>query len=233
MTVRARWAPRCRRTDHQPDRRCTDRRASALDAGGARRRARPVGRDAARVAHGGRPPSAPQVLIRIADTLEAHRDELAALITLEMGKTIAEARAEVDKSAGACRYYAEHGEAHLAQLAVETEWAESYVQFPPLGVVLAVMPWNYPVWQVLRAAAPIWAAGNTVVLKHASNVTGSALRLAEILADVAEDGALLETVVTGPRGRRAPDRRPADRGRHAHRAPRPPGSPSRPPAPAT
>jgi succinate-semialdehyde dehydrogenase / glutarate-semialdehyde dehydrogenase len=140
------------------------------------------------------------VLLRIADALTAHREELAALATLEMGKTITEARGDVDKSAWTCRYYAEHAERHLAALAVETDKPETYVQFPPLGVVLAVMPWNYPVWQVIRAAAPIWAAGNTVVLKHASNVTGSALRLAELFAGVAPDGALLETVVTGPEG---------------------------------
>jgi acyl-CoA reductase-like NAD-dependent aldehyde dehydrogenase len=135
------------------------------------------------------------VLNRISDLLLEHRDELALLMTLEMGKTIVEARAEVEKSASNCRYYAEHAEAQLAALSVETDWTASYVQFPPLGVVLAVMPWNYPVWQVLRAGAPIWAAGNSVVLKHASNVTGSALRLAEILAPASEDGALLETVV--------------------------------------
>jgi succinate-semialdehyde dehydrogenase/glutarate-semialdehyde dehydrogenase len=137
------------------------------------------------------------VLVRMADALTARRDELATMITLEMGKTITEARAEVDKSASGCRYYAEHGEEHLARLSIETDWTDSYVQFPPLGVVLAVMPWNYPVWQVLRAGAPIWAGGNTVVLKHASNVTGSALLLAEVLASVSEDGALLETVVMG------------------------------------
>jgi succinate-semialdehyde dehydrogenase / glutarate-semialdehyde dehydrogenase len=140
------------------------------------------------------------VLTKMSDALLAHRDELAALMTLEMGKTIAEARGEVEKSALNCRYYAEHGAAHLADIPVETEWRDTHVQFAPLGVVLAVMPWNYPVWQVIRAGAPIWAGGNTIVLKHASNVTGSALRLAEVLADVADDGPLLETVVVGAAG---------------------------------
>lgn len=137
------------------------------------------------------------VLLKVADALTAHREELAGLITLEMGKTITEARAEVEKSAQACRYYAAHGEAHLAPLEVDTEWRDTFVQFVPMGVVLAVMPWNYPVWQVIRAGAPIWAAGNTLILKHASNVTGCALRLAEVLAGVSDDGPLLETVVVG------------------------------------
>jgi succinate-semialdehyde dehydrogenase / glutarate-semialdehyde dehydrogenase len=132
-------------------------------------------------------------LRELAGRLRREQDDLAELITAEMGKPIREARAEVEKSAWACEYYAEHGAEHLAPEPVTTEWSASYVQFPPLGVVLAVMPWNFPVWQVVRAAAPALMAGNTMVLKHASNVTGTALRLGEIFAGVCP--ALLEIVV--------------------------------------
>jgi succinate-semialdehyde dehydrogenase/glutarate-semialdehyde dehydrogenase len=108
---------------------------------------------------------------------------------------IGEARAEVDKSAWACEYYAEHGAMHLAPAPVSTEWQDTYVQFTPLGVVLAVMPWNYPVWQVIRAAAPAWMAGNAVVLKHASNVTGSALALGRLVKAAVGEVNPLEVVV--------------------------------------
>ena len=92
--------------------------------------------------------------------LAAAREELAELITAEMGKTLSEARAEIDKSVWVCDYYADNGSDHLAGDVVETDFAESFVQYDPLGVVLAVMPWNYPVWQVMRAAAPALMAGN-------------------------------------------------------------------------
>jgi len=134
-----------------------------------------------------------EALEALADELLAVRDEAAALVTAEMGKTLREATAEVEKSAWVCRYYAQEGAGQLAPEAVATEAAETFVQFAPLGVVLAVMPWNYPIWQVLRAAAPALMAGNTIVLKHASNVTGSALLLADVFARV--EASLLETVV--------------------------------------
>jgi len=125
-----------------------------------------------------------EVLRAIATELRSDSDKLAELITAEMGKTLREARAEIEKSAWACEYYADNGAAFLAHDVLETEYAETYVDFPPLGTVLAIMPWNYPVWQVMRAAAPALMAGNTMVLKHASNVTGSALALAETIAKV-------------------------------------------------
>lgn len=131
----------------------------------------------------------------VARELTEAREPLARLIVAEMGKVLAEARGEIDKSAWACEYYAEHGAAQLAPEQVETEWAGSWVQFNPLGVVLAIMPWNYPVWQVIRAAAPAWMAGNGVVLKHASNVTGCALELSDVVARAAGDIAALEVVV--------------------------------------
>ena len=138
-----------------------------------------------------------ETLRGFAQALRDDREQLAALITAEMGKTLREARAEVEKSAWACEHYAEHGAAMLAREPIEAGWSETYVQFPPLGVVLAVMPWNYPVWQVMRAAAPALMAGNAIVLKHASNVTGCALRLAETLARV--EPGLVEVVVAAGR----------------------------------
>lgn len=135
-----------------------------------------------------------EVLLGIAAELRAEQERIAELITAEMGKTLREARAEVEKSAWVCEYYAAEGAGQLARETIDTGGArETYVQFPPLGVVLAVMPWNYPVWQVMRAAAPALMAGNTVVLKHASNVTGSALLLAEVVGRV--ERSLLETIV--------------------------------------
>jgi succinate-semialdehyde dehydrogenase/glutarate-semialdehyde dehydrogenase len=131
----------------------------------------------------------------IARGLRANSEDLAQLITAEMGKVITEARGEIEKSAWACDYYAEHGEAQLAPEHIETEWTDSYVEFPPLGVVLAIMPWNYPVWQLIRAAAPTWMAGNSVLLKHASNVSGSALELTRIVAEAAGDPTPLEVVL--------------------------------------
>lgn len=136
------------------------------------------------------------ILTALADELRRDKDALAEMVTAEMGKPLREARAEIEKSAWACEYYAEHGAEHLSAEAVATEWSASYVQFPPLGVVLAVMPWNFPVWQVVRAAAPALMAGNAVVLKHASNVTGTALLLRDVFARVCP--SLLEVLVVRP-----------------------------------
>jgi succinate-semialdehyde dehydrogenase/glutarate-semialdehyde dehydrogenase len=127
--------------------------------------------------------------------LRSRRDEFAELITLEMGKVASEAHAEVEKSVSACAYYAQHGAAQLAKDHVATDWTASYVQYEPLGVILAVMPWNYPIWQVIRAAVPAWIAGNVIVLKHASNVTGSALALADAVRHAGLPESLIEVVV--------------------------------------
>jgi succinate-semialdehyde dehydrogenase/glutarate-semialdehyde dehydrogenase len=118
---------------------------------------------------------------RTADLLEADEAELAALITTEMGKPIAASRAEVQKCARAMRFYADHAEEFLSDQplpdATKVGASRAYSRWQPLGVVLAVMPWNYPLWQVIRFAAPALMAGNTGVLKHASNVPQSALYL--------------------------------------------------------
>jgi succinate-semialdehyde dehydrogenase / glutarate-semialdehyde dehydrogenase len=135
------------------------------------------------------------LLRAIGRELTARRETLAHLITAEMGKVIGEARAEIDKCVWACEYYADNGAALLAAEPVATDWTDSYVEFPPLGVVLAIMPWNYPIWQLIRAAAPAWMAGNAVVLKHASNVTGCALELGLAVAAAAGEHTPLEVVV--------------------------------------
>jgi len=120
------------------------------------------------------------LMTRASACLRQNRDQYAALITAEMGKPITEARAEIDKSAWNCDYYAKNAAAFLSPYDVDTNATHSLVQFVPLGPILAIMPWNYPFWQIFRAAVPALMAGNTVVLKHASNVSGSALAVAEV-----------------------------------------------------
>lgn len=121
-----------------------------------------------------------QWMIAAADLMEAEVESAAAILTLEMGKTLAQARAEVRKSANTMRFYAKHAEEYLTGRELDAAAANAsraYQIFQPLGVVLAVMPWNYPIWQVIRFAAPALMAGNTALLKHASNVPQAALYL--------------------------------------------------------
>jgi succinate-semialdehyde dehydrogenase/glutarate-semialdehyde dehydrogenase len=134
---------------------------------------------AAQPAWAARPVEERAALVRaVGAQLRKQADDLAALMTAEMGKPIAEARAEVEKSATACDYYADSGPGFFVPHAVETEGPRrSWVAHEPIGVVLAVMPWNFPYWQVLRFAAPTLLAGNTAILKHSPNVTGSALAI--------------------------------------------------------
>jgi succinate-semialdehyde dehydrogenase/glutarate-semialdehyde dehydrogenase len=121
------------------------------------------------------------ILRRAGALLRERREELARLMALEMGKPVAQGRAEVDKCAWVCEHYAEHAEHLLTREDVPTDASRSYVAFEPLGPVLAVMPWNFPLWQVFRFAAPALMAGNVGLLKHASNVSGCALAIEEIL----------------------------------------------------
>ena len=114
---------------------------------------------------------------KLADVLEQNKEEYAQLATLEMGKVIGQSRKEIEKCAWICRYYADNTAALLADEIIPTEASKSYVTFQPIGVVLAVMPWNFPFYQVIRFAVPALMAGNTGVLKHASNVQGCALAL--------------------------------------------------------
>lgn len=121
-----------------------------------------------------------QKLLRAAEILEAEKKDFAQTMTLEMGKPINSAAQEAEKSAWVCRYYAESAERHLADELIETNAEKSYVHFQPLGVVLAVMPWNFPFWQVFRFAAPGLMAGNVCLLKHSSNVPQCALAIEDI-----------------------------------------------------
>ncbi len=132
-----------------------------------------------------------------ARVLRKHQAEYARTMTLEMGKPIVQAEAEVDKCALACEYYAEHAEAFLAEQPRETDASRSYVRFDPLGVVLAVMPWNFPFWQVFRFAAPALMAGNAGLLKHASNVPRSALAIEEVFREAGFPRGLFSTVLVG------------------------------------
>jgi succinate-semialdehyde dehydrogenase/glutarate-semialdehyde dehydrogenase len=119
------------------------------------------------------------LMYALADVLEKNKEEYAQLATKEMGKVIGQSRKEIEKCAWVCRYYAEHTSTLLADEIVKTEAAKSYVTFQPIGVVLAVMPWNFPFYQAIRFAIPSLMAGNTGVLKHASNVQGCAFAIEE------------------------------------------------------
>ena len=138
----------------------------------------------------------------VANHLRDRKTELARIAVLEMGKSITEAEAEVEKCAWSCDFFAEHAERFLANEKVVANAAESYVAFRPLGVVLAVMPWNFPYWQVFRFAAPALMAGNTSVLKHASNVSRVALEIERIFQEVGLRGVLRTVLVPGSETRK-------------------------------
>jgi succinate-semialdehyde dehydrogenase/glutarate-semialdehyde dehydrogenase len=121
-----------------------------------------------------------RLLRRAGEVLRRRSQELAGLVTLEMGKLAKEARAEVEKCAWACDYYAEHVPAFVADEVIASDAGRSLVAYQPLGTVLAIMPWNFPLWQVFRFAAPAVAAGNTALLKHASNVPQCALAIERV-----------------------------------------------------
>jgi len=132
-----------------------------------------------------------------AEQLRARQDELARLMAEEMGKPVKEGRAEAAKCALVCDYYAEHAAGFLADEPMATDASKSYVAFRPIGVVLAVMPWNFPLWQVFRFAAPALMAGNAGVLKHASNVPGCALVIEEIFRAAGFPPDLFRTLLVG------------------------------------
>lgn len=125
------------------------------------------------------------------------KEELAAVIVSEMGKVKREAIAEVEKCASVCGYYAENAESFLKSEPVKTEYRESYIAYRPLGTVLAVMPWNFPFWQVFRFLAPALMAGNTGVLKHASNVSGCALAIEQLVAEAGFPANAFRTLLIG------------------------------------
>jgi succinate-semialdehyde dehydrogenase/glutarate-semialdehyde dehydrogenase len=138
------------------------------------------------------------VLMMIAaEILEDEKKEFARLMTLEMGKPINAAVQEIEKCAWVCNYYAQHANQHLADEIVETNATKSYVHFQPLGVVLAVMPWNFPFWQVFRFAAPALMAGNVGLLKHSSNVPQCALAIADVFCRAGFPAGAFQTLLIG------------------------------------
>jgi len=136
----------------------------------------------------------------LAARLRERRDHLARLAAEEMGKPVTEGRAEADKCAWLCDYFAGHGPAMLADQPVDTGAKESFVTFQPLGVILAVMPWNFPFWQLFRAGVPILLAGNAVALKHASNVPRCAIAIENLFRESGFPEDLVRVILAGPDG---------------------------------
>ena len=138
-----------------------------------------------------------RMMSRAAEILENEKQELGKLMTTEMGKPLKAAIGEAEKCAWVCRYYAENAERHLADEVVETNAKKSFVRFQPVGPVLAVMPWNFPFWQVFRFAAPALMAGNVGLLKHASNVPQCALAIEEIFRRAGFPEGVFQTLLVG------------------------------------
>jgi succinate-semialdehyde dehydrogenase/glutarate-semialdehyde dehydrogenase len=144
-----------------------------------------------------------RLMARAAEVLDGGKERYARTMTLEMGKTLKAAVSEVEKCALACRYYAEHGERFLADEEVKSAASRSFIRWLPLGPVLAVMPWNFPFWQVFRFAAPGLVAGNVGLLKHASNVPQSALAIEEVFRKAGfPEGAFQTLLIGSPRVQR-------------------------------
>jgi len=138
-----------------------------------------------------------QLMQRAAEILEEDGDKFARLMTTEMGKPLKAAREEAAKCAWACRFYAANSEAFLADEEVKTNATRSYIHYQPIGPVLAIMPWNFPFWQVFRFAAPALSAGNTALLKHASNVPQCALAIEEIFRRAGFPEGVFQTLLIG------------------------------------
>jgi succinate-semialdehyde dehydrogenase/glutarate-semialdehyde dehydrogenase len=136
-----------------------------------------------------------ELLLLIAEGLRTNRDRFAQLITKEMGKPIVESAAEIEKCAWNCEFYAEHAPAFLADEIVVSTASESAIVYDPIGVVLAIMPWNYPFWQFFRFAAPALAAGNGAILKHASNVPECALACEEVVREAGAPDGLVRAIL--------------------------------------
>jgi len=136
-------------------------------------------------------------MLKAAEILERDKDKFAHLMTLEMGKTYKSAVAEAVKCTSACRYYAENIEKFMADEVVETGAKKSFIRYLPIGPILAVMPWNFPFWQVIRFAAPALMAGNVGLLKHASNVPQCALAIEEIFLEAGFPEGVFQTLLIG------------------------------------
>ncbi|HWB26403.1 MAG TPA: NAD-dependent succinate-semialdehyde dehydrogenase [Chitinophagaceae bacterium] len=135
------------------------------------------------------------LMLKLAEGLLRRRDEYAVLLTREMGKVLKEAKAEIEKCAACCKYYAEHAEDFLKDIPQPSDAAKSYVVFQPVGAVLAIMPWNFPFWQVFRFAAPYIMAGNVALLKHAPNVCGVALVIEKAFLEAGYPEGVFQTLV--------------------------------------
>lgn len=135
------------------------------------------------------------VLNKVAAALRSEKDSLGKLITDEMGKVIAESKAEVEKCAWVCEYYAQQAESFLKDEPIEAGYYKSFVSYQPIGAVLAIMPWNFPFWQVFRFAAPTLMAGNVGLLKHAPNVTGCALAIEKMFKEAGADEGVFQTLI--------------------------------------
>jgi succinate-semialdehyde dehydrogenase/glutarate-semialdehyde dehydrogenase len=143
-------------------------------------------------------PERSDLLEDVAELLFQEKEKFAQIITLEMGKLLRASVEEIEKCARGCRFYAENGERFLEDEAAQTDAAESYVQYQPLGPVLAIMPWNFPFWQVFRFAAPALLAGNVGLLKHASTVPQCALAIEEIFCRAGFDDGVFQTLLIEP-----------------------------------
>jgi len=136
-------------------------------------------------------------MIKAAEILESEKEPIGRMMTLEMGKTLASAVAETEKCASTCRYYAEHAPQFVADEPIATSAAKSFIRYEPIGIVLAVMPWNFPFWQVFRFVAPGLMAGNVGLLKHASNVPQCALKIEEIVRRAGFPSDVFQTLLIG------------------------------------
>lgn len=135
-----------------------------------------------------------ELMMRIAALLRERRDDAARMMSLEMGKPITQAYVEVEKCAACCEYFADHAAAMLATEHIATQYSSSYIVYQPLGVVFGIMPWNFPFWQVFRAAVPALMAGNTMIVKHSPEVTGSAMLIDAVMRDAGLPGGVFGVV---------------------------------------
>ncbi len=137
------------------------------------------------------------LLKNVSDILREDKEKYSVLITEEMGKPINQSRSEIEKCAWVCNYYAENAENHLKPVSYKSDFSKSYVQYEPIGPILAIMPWNFPFWQVFRFAAPNLVAGNTGILKHASNTMGCGIEIENIFREAGFPENVFRTLVTG------------------------------------
>src|SRR5438094_5366649 len=138
-----------------------------------------------------------ELLHAVSELLFQEKKRFAKIITLEMGKLLRDSVAEIEKCARGCQFYAENGERFLEDEVAQTDAAKSYVEFQPLGPVLAIMPWNFPFWQVFRFAAPALMSGNVALLNQASNVPPCALEIEKILRDAGFPADVFQTLLIG------------------------------------